>query len=696
MSTLEHIRKRPALVISILGLALVLFIITAVSDNIFSFFGDRDTVVKVDGEKLKYDKLHRSSSMIADQMRQAGREDLDASYSDETALQQIISEELMDKQLDKLGITVTDEEMEAYLFGPASIATREAQRYGFPSAEDFYSFAYSSNDAGTENARALWQDMENRIRRQVVNAKYRLQLGAITANKLDAKAYYDENKNVTLNLAKVDYVTLGNDDYKVTDEEIKDRYNAEKERYSLDTEVRLVDYIIVTPTPSPEDASAASDEVAKAVSRLKETAGTEAVAGIYDFETTVQSGSEASLPAYLRNALATLEADTVALLSFNGSAYNIAKLLSKETAVEKADVDFFITMNEILPIDSITAAVAAGDISQYGDSVQKVSKSNLRLINGELLADYADKFINAPEGANVVTDKEFKTQILNELFNGQIQSKDMDAIGVCYKVNSVDDPAAIYEIASITRELVPSEATISGKRQQLADYSAKNATAEAFRNNIANSDFHVEQGRVSPDRFAVIAQNGQRIPQTASLARWAMEDAKKGDVSDVTDAGDSFVVIAVSDIYADKYVPVTDPTVKEQITAELRAEKKGAKLVDDYKGKGKSVDEYAAAMNTHPITVRANYAQNDGGLLRGDSKFLAAVGAAEKGKLVGPVATDNAAVVFEIVEIDNAGGEFNFEQVAPVAASMFQFNLDLALRANKDIEYKALRFQARD
>ena len=47
MSALEHIRKRPALVISILGLALVLFIITAVSDNIFSFFGDRDTAVKV-------------------------------------------------------------------------------------------------------------------------------------------------------------------------------------------------------------------------------------------------------------------------------------------------------------------------------------------------------------------------------------------------------------------------------------------------------------------------------------------------------------------------------------------------------------------------------------------------------------------------------------------------------------------------
>lgn len=132
MSALEHIRKRPALVISILGLALVLFIITAVSDNIFSFFGDRDTAVKVDGEKLKYDKLHRASSMISDQMRQSGRDDLDASYAEEMALQQIVSEELFNNQLEALGIEVTDEEMEGYLFGPTSIATAEGSALRLP------------------------------------------------------------------------------------------------------------------------------------------------------------------------------------------------------------------------------------------------------------------------------------------------------------------------------------------------------------------------------------------------------------------------------------------------------------------------------------------------------------------------------------------------------------------------------------
>ena len=111
MSALEHIRKRPALVISVLGLALVLFIITAVSDNIFSFFSDRDSAVVVDGEKLKYDKWKSSASLIADNMRQQGQEDFDFAVADEQALQAIINENLLDKQIEKLGINATDEEM---------------------------------------------------------------------------------------------------------------------------------------------------------------------------------------------------------------------------------------------------------------------------------------------------------------------------------------------------------------------------------------------------------------------------------------------------------------------------------------------------------------------------------------------------------------------------------------------------------
>lgn len=695
MSALEHIRKRPALVISVLGLALVLFIITAVSDNIFSFFSDRDSAVVVDGEKLKYDKWKSSASLIADNMRQQGQEDFDFAVADEQALQAIINENLLDKQIEKLGINATDEEMAAYLFGPTSIATPEAQRYGFATAEDFYSYAYS-NEPGSENARALWQDMENRIRRQLLTTKFQMQLGAITANKLDAKAYYDENKNVTLSIAKVDYATLANDEFEVTEAEINERYNQNKANYKLETETRMVDYIYVTPTPSADDQVVASEEVLNAINELKKTDGTEAIAGNYAFATELHTASAATLPASLRNALEKIQADSVVMLSYISNTYNLAKLLGTKEASEKADVDFFFTNNAVIPMDSVFAAISAGELNESTDSVQKVSQKTLNLVANALISEYYDNFANATKGeATIVTDKEFKTNILNSVFGGQIDPTQIDAIDVCYRVNSVEEPQTIYEIAAITREVVPSNATISGLRQELADYAAKNANAKAFKENADSTSFSIMQGRVSGERFTVVNNFGAPVPQTVSAVRWAMEDAKVGDVSDVFEVGESFIVLAVTDIYSD-YIPVKDTTVSDYITNELRAEKKGAKLVADYAGKADSISTYATAMNTQPLTVRVNYAQNNGGIMGADAKFLGAVGAAEEGKVVGPFATGTAAVVLQVTAVDNAGAEFDYDVVAPMAQRMFQFNVNQALRANKEIEYKALRFESRE
>lgn len=693
MSVLEHIRKRPAIVISILGLALVLFIITAVSDNFSSLFGDRTTAVKVDGTKLDINKLSAESRRISNQMRMNGQEDVDASYVNEVALQQIIDKQLRDRQFDNLDITVTDKEMEGYLFGPNSVGAGMAQQYGFNSPEEFYAAAYSNN-VNADDIRALWENMENDLRDNIKAMKYQMMLGALTANKLDAKAYFDESKNVTLNVAKVDYATLANDDYAVTDAEINDRYNKEKENYKIDTERRIVDYIVVTPTPSKEDAAATSEAVVAAITALKETPGTEAVDTDYEFKTTKHVGSLDKLPANIKNVMPTLEEQTAIMLGFNGSTYSLAKLISKETGVESANVDFYITDGTVLPMADVTERIAAGEIAQSTDSIQKIAQPNLSLVKGQPFAEYAGKFINAGNGVNVVTDADEKVALLSALF-GAVDPSMVEGVEFCYVVNSVEAPTDIYEVASITRELVPSDATINQMREELASYSAKNATAESLNKNIASTKFNIEKGYVSPDHYSVIDKNGRPIAKTVSLVRWALEDAQKGNVSDVADAGDSFVVIALEDIYND-YIPATDPTVKDALTAQIRAEKKGAKLVADYTGKGKSVDEYAAAMNTTPITIHANYANNSGERMGADAKFLGAVGAAEQGKLVGPVATDNATVVFEVVNVDNAAGEFDFQSFAPMVANMFRFNINQALRANKAIKYDALRFESKD
>ncbi len=59
MSALEQIRQRPILIISILGIALLLFILTAV-DRPGELFSDNHTVAEVGGKKIDYMEIGRA------------------------------------------------------------------------------------------------------------------------------------------------------------------------------------------------------------------------------------------------------------------------------------------------------------------------------------------------------------------------------------------------------------------------------------------------------------------------------------------------------------------------------------------------------------------------------------------------------------------------------------------------------------
>ena len=136
MSTLEQIRQRPILIISILGLALLLFILTAV-DRPGELFTDNHTVAKVDGEKIDYMEFQKRVERQQEQMQQRGYSNVDPAQVQEYVLQQMISETLMQKEFDRLGLTVTDAELSNALLGktPHPYVQQMVQSMGIPSAQ---------------------------------------------------------------------------------------------------------------------------------------------------------------------------------------------------------------------------------------------------------------------------------------------------------------------------------------------------------------------------------------------------------------------------------------------------------------------------------------------------------------------------------------------------------------------------------
>lgn len=712
MSTLEQIRKRPALIISILGLALLLFLFTGL-DNFTRLFGSNDTVAKVDGNKIDW---RAYNSRISDATQGSQSNPMTDYYGN--ALNQLINETLLDEAIKNAGITVTDEELQELFFGPNSMMGGYAQQYGFPSAEEFYAFAYS-DDPQAAQARALWNDLEQNLTKQYLQQKYFTTLtGALTANKIDAKYAYDSQ--TPLNVTMVEKSIAGvTGDFKVTDEEIKAQYDKEKQRYAIPTQMRRVSVINIPVGPSPTDISTVEKDVRGLVEKLKTTEGVSAVGQDYNYSTKIATGTINNIDknlglnnSLIKNNIDRLNTETVDLLQV-GSSNNdfvVAKLLDKTYGIDSIQLELFITES---PSDSIMGLIAQGVNVDSIPQLQKMlpqstlslSSPNLGLGQGVNVSKkdlaYLRQALSAlPVGqyAAVADSKAFLQALTGN--RGDAKAKN----NIIAKVVEAPKSAEIYEMALITRPIKASNKTVEDNYQKLLAFIKENNTASKFAENAQKNGFPLQQLLLDPTNL--------KIATSGAAAKWVWAEAVEGDVSQIyRDKNDeNIMVVALNGVY-DNYIPVSDVEVKDDIKGRLTAQKKAASLLAEAKKVNSSnIEDYATALNVPSNATTRSIASTN------DAALAAALTQAKKnpGKVY-TVATDNGVAVFVVNQVEEAhrpfdvkqdGNAFNgspvgnmgvqrmFMNGAPVTRS--NKSIGGILRHGKNISYGDIRFQSND
>lgn len=703
MSTLEQIRKRPGLVIGVLGFALLLFIVTLTDwSPVQSCIAGGDAAAKVDGQSIKYTEWSARAQQAYDQQREAYRsrgqnpDAVSLQQVQEQVLQQMITEALMEQSMDNLGITVTDDEISKILFTEPALPmvqqlVMQAQQYApeanIVSAADLYRFSRSNKTEVGEYFHNAWNEMEQNVRQQLRQAKYQMQFQALTANKLDAQQYYDENaRTATLVMARQNYTTLPDDEFQVSDDEINARYNQEKELFKVDKETRIVDYILVRPAPSADDYAEAQAEVNEALANLAKLPDTDGVSGNYNFTIeTIESPVNSISDYVIKGAVETLKADSagVKMLQFANNKYTIAKLLKSYTASDTANIDIIAV--EKANADSVLAKLNAGaDVASLGD---KVLQSQLDFGMPTLNSDFdllKKQYDAAGQGKYFVLDMP--------------GNQDPNTV-VISRLVSYNAPSNIVKIAKITRDVVPSNATLNSLEEKLNAYRAEHPTLQEFKDSAAAASFTVLETSVTPDRLSII-----NLPSSGVAARWAMEN-DKGSISEVfyDNARSYMLVLAVEDVF-DEYFPATNENVKSYLTDLIRNEKKGEKLVAQYKGKAKDIAGYANLMKASTDTVAGvSYGRDSSarGLSTGDPKFYASFANAKKGQLVGPIDTRNSVVVYQIIDEEMMPRKFDFQQDGQAfsqsqGAARLLNNIEAIILGNKQVDYYVQRFQNAD
>lgn len=682
MSTLEQIRQRPVLIISILGVALLLFILTAV-DRPGELFTDSHTVAKVDGEKIDYLEFQKRVEQQQEQMQQRGYTNVDVAQVQEYVLQQMVNESLLKKEFERLGLTVTDNELSQAMLGATSspYVQQMVQSMGIPSAQLLYEAAFNPTKSGVTPEQApqfqsAWAELEKNTEEMMLQQKFMaLFAGTLTANKLDAKALYEDNATTsTIVYAKKDLSTLKDADFTPTDAEINDLYNQEKNRYRINEKQVVISYIAVDVVPSTDDLAAAQREVEDAIVGLRMNEGTDAVASNGKFYVNRVSATEASLAPALKKAVPSMAKDSVAMISFIDNQYTIAKLLDVTTSIDSVLVDVAF-INETADADSVIARLNTGASKiDMGDAIAQSQDSMWVSLLDPGIAQFKDQIATAETGSY------FKPE------GGQN--------GMTMRVRSRKAPVAVYDVAEITYDVVPSNATIQKLNGDLRKYLADNSTAAKFTSEATKAGYSALSAVVTPSTLSI---NG--LQESRGAAKWAL-DAKKDQVSGVfnNDRDSRLLAVAVNDVYDGKFVPATNETVRNYLTNKVMNRKKAEKLIADYNGKGNSVAEYAAAMQVKADTTQVTFGQP---YVRNfpmyESALQANVAVAKKGELVGPVALNQSVVVFTVTDVTAPSREFDYKNDAMVfnqreGVASFQRTLPAVLLGNKKVENKIQKF----
>lgn len=686
MATLEKIRSKSGLLIVVIGVALFAFIIGDFLNSGSTFFGSGRTIATVDGEKIDILDFQKRYEEVSQQYQQQGYKQ-DPAVTQQQVLNQMIQEMLLTDEMDELGITVTNKELSQAMLGQNALPAmvQFANQFGVQTPDQLHDLAFNPakyNIPADQAAQlqAMWMNQEKQIdellRMQKLGSLF---TGAITANALDAKALYDENAATThIAYAKKDYASLANDQFPVSASEIKDMWSKEKNGYRLDEETRLVNYITVNIAPSAEDNIAAQQVVEEAIASLKANPGTEGVSNDFNFNVErISQPASRITNAQLKSFATSTAVDSVSIVSYTNNVYTIGKLLGSKVEVDSVNVDMLAFQGTNAQRDSILKVLNSG-----------VAFAEVAATAGVQGSQEKTWFSLASETSPI------KAKLLSEATGRFFIGDSIQGTAVFYRVNERKAPVKIYDVASITYTVEPSQTTLNNLITKLRDFVATNNTDTAFNaTNAIAAGYQLLNARVSASTPSI-----GNITESRDAVKWVM-NADKGDVSEIfRDEQDKrLLAVAVTDIYKD-YVPAEDKTVTANLTEKVRNNKKAADLLSKYEGKANDLAGYAALMETSIDTTDVTFGQRYvAGLGIDEAVITGQAVVAQPNTLVGPVKTNHALVVYQVVNVDTENRPYNYEESAAMfnrqfGADALSYRIVQILRSNKEIENNMLDF----
>lgn len=679
MATLQKIRTQGPLLVIVIGLALFAFI-AGDAWKIFQPHQGKQDVGEINGETVSaqdYQKLvDEYSEIVKFTSGVSALNDEQLTQIKDEVWRSYVNNKLIENEAQKLGLTVSKAEIQNIIDegrNPILMQTpfRNPQTGAFDKdiLKKFLA-EYSNTDFSqpveyAEYKHSLynfWTFVEKTLVQDRLAEKYQnLIAKSMLSNPIEAQTAFDARTNQSdIRLAAVPYTSIVDSTITVSDSELKDLYTKKKEQYKQYVESRDIKYIDVHVTPSQEDRAAVQAEVAEYSEQLGETTD--------DYATFIRYTDSAIPFSEVLVSKTTFPSDVIARIDsaatgkvygpyYNQAddSYNAFKVIAKQTVPDSIQ---FRQIQIMAETEAKAATVADSIYKALKGGADFVKIANIYQQTGE------PTWLTGATYEKATLDAEH-AKYFSALMNlGTKETANIKIGQGNIMIAQVLDRKAMkdkYKVAIVKRPVDFSKETYNKAYNNFSQFIATNGTLEKLVANAEDNGYRLLERKDFYSSEHVIGG----IKGTREALKWVFE-AKPGEVSQLYECGDSdhMLVVAVSGVNEEGYLPME--TFKDQLTAEIRKDKKAEKIIADIQAKNiTDFNQVQTLPNVKMDTVKhvTFAAPTYVAMVRASEPVLGAyVSTAELNKVSAPVKGNAGVYVFQVYNKEKTNETFDAQK----------------------------------
>jgi peptidyl-prolyl cis-trans isomerase D len=596
MSVIQNIRdKYIGLVVGFIVVALVGFLVMdAMQSNVRNIFGNDQTLfAEINGKRIEAKSFEAARQQYEQNMKSRNNgqplgEEQQSQLNDQV-WNDLLNEHLIASENEKLGIELTDKELQDMETGPFADPMMK-QNFSDPNTGVFdpskvTEFLNSLSQGKGEDQvarRSQWREFETALIKNRLSTKYTdlITKGIYMPSFMLKESLKERTNTSSISYVMLPYTLVSDSAVKVSDEDIKAFMAKKPALFKSQDDMAKVEYVAFDIIPTQADTAASLGVLNEVRAEFETTTNNEEIVARYSDETMkdiylTEDKIDAPTPTEVMGAAI----GAVVGPYLTGTTYKMVKVIDKKSMPDSVKASHILVAineqrNEAAAktlIDSFETAVKGGFSFEQlaatrSDDQQAAQKAgDLGYFGqGQMVKEFNDACFNGKTGDMKVVKTQFGYHLL--------------------KVTDQRNFKPAVKLAIISKALQAGDATIQAVYAKATEFTSKVTDAKTF----AETAKKMSKDKRVADNITKTQQNIPGIGNAREVSRFAF-DAKIGEVSPVINLNDKCVVATLVSRQEKGSLPSLD-VVRPQLESYLKREKKAQMLIDRAKGKSSLQD----------------------------------------------------------------------------------------------------------